>query len=670
MSALKLVVTQNGWYRVKKSDLVAAGFDPGNSANRISVFADGVEVPIVATSGNFGPNDTIEFYGTAIDTPSAGGHIYYVTTNTGNSLRVASVKGSGGGAAGPTNYPYAFNRTERMLWFSPTGDDGSRDNFYGQLVWTWPTAETVTFTNNDPNAGDATLELALVGVTENFDHVVSAVLNGHELGPIRYRGQARSVNRISVPQAWLAAGDNGITLTATGGDDDVSVVDYVQLSYPHTYSAESNALAFTLAGSSSGTVTGFSPTATGIKLIDLTNPQSPVQLSSTVSTAADGSKSVSFTATGSGTRTLLALADDRVLSPSQMVLNQPSKLNATTNGADLVIITHKTFAAAAATLKAARDAQGLSTMVVDVQNAYDEFSYGAHGPAAIRALLQRASTSWTKAPKYVILFGDASWDPRNYMGFGNYDFLPTKLVNTAYLRTASDDWFADFTDTDSPAMAIGRLSVRTAEEAAGVVNKLTRRSTPPAAAWAKSIEIVADHSAEIQFSKGGDQLSALVPSALTTDRIAIGSTPNPTAAIVDAFNRGSLLTNYVGHGSVEIWSDYVFDSNMATALTNGDKLPFVVTMNCLNGYFHDMFTYSLAEALMNNANGGAIGVLASSALTSPDQQLLVNLELYRQIFGGTSPAIGDAILKAKQATKDLDVRRSYILFGDPTMRLR
>ena len=144
---------------------------------------------------------------------------------------------------------------------------------------------------------------------------------------------------------------------------------------------------------------------------------------------------------------------------------------------------------------------------------------------------------------------------------------------------------------------------------------------------------------------------------------------NPTTAITNAFNSGSLLTNYVGHGSVEIWSSYVFDSNMAAALTNGDKLPFVVTMNCLNGYFHDMFTESLAEALQKSPNGGAIGVWASSALTSPDQQLLVNLELYRQIFGG-SPSIGDAILKAKKATTDRDVRRTWIFFGDPTMKLR
>ena len=75
-----------------------------------------------------------------------------------------------------------------------------------------------------------------------------------------------------------------MTLTATGGDDDVSVVDYVQLSYPHVYRAESNALAFTLAGSSSGTVTGFSATAAGLKVIDLTNLQAPVQLAATVST--------------------------------------------------------------------------------------------------------------------------------------------------------------------------------------------------------------------------------------------------------------------------------------------------------------------------------------------------------------------------------------------------
>jgi hypothetical protein len=73
---------------------------------------------------------------------------------------------------------------------------------------------------------------------------------------------------------------------------------------------------------------------------------------------------------------------------------------------------------------------------------------------------------------------------------------------------------------------------------------------------------------------------------------------------------------------------------------------------------------------LKDANGGAIGVWASSALTSPDQQLLVNLDFNRQVLGSGSPAIGDAILHAKKATTDRDVRRTWILLGDPTMKLR
>jgi len=670
-TAVKLVVTREGWYRVKKSDLVAAGFDPGNSSSRISVFTEGIEVPISIPSGTFGTNDAIEFYGFGLDTPTAGGRIYYVTNATGQGLRIDTSNVSGGGAAPPANYPYTFNRVERMLYFSAYTDDGSRDNFYGQLVWAWPSVETLTVGNIDPNGGDATLEIALQGVTDNYKHDVSVVLNGHELGPIHYKNQENPVTRISVPQAWLVAGDNNLTLTATNGWDDVSVVDYIRLSYAHQYRAESNALSFTMPGSTAGTVSGFSANAAAIKVIDLTNAQAPVQLAVNVTSATDGTKSVSFTTIGNGTRTLLAVADDRVQTPAQVLLNQPSKLNVTSNKADLVIITHRNFTAAANTIKAAREAQGITTMVVDVQNVYDEFGYGAHGPQPIRDMLKYASTKWVKAPKYVILFGDASWDPRNYMGFANIDFMPTKLVATTYLKTASDDWFVDFNDNDSPVMAIGRLPVQTVEQATAVANKLARRSAAPSGPWATTVEIITDrNTGGVPFNKGGDHLAALTPASLTIDRIDIGTNSNPTEAITNAFNRGSLLTNYIGHGSVEIWSNYVFGSWNAATLTNGDKLPFVVSMNCLNGYFHDMFTESLGEALLKSPNGGAIGVLASSALTSPDQQMLVNLELYRQLFGATSTTIGDAVLKAKQATQDRDVRRTFILIGDPTVRLR
>src|SRR6185436_2129003 len=226
----------------------------------------------------------------------------------------------------------------------------------------------------------------------------------------------------------------------------------------------------------------------------------------------------------------------------------------------------------------------ICTTIADVQNVYDEFSYGAHGPEAVRAFLQRAKSTWSKAPRYAILLGDASIDPRNYLGTGNFDCVPTKLVPTAYLKTASDDWFGDFSDTGLSQIAIGRLPVRTTAAADAMVNKLVHRASVTGP-WLKSVEIVNDRQNGVPFDREADQLAALVPAPFTTGRISFAATPNAPAAVVNAFNAGLLVMNYVGHGSVEIWSSDVFNSIAAASLTNGDKLPFVVTMNCLNGYF-------------------------------------------------------------------------------------
>ena len=72
----------------------------------------------------------------------------------------------------------------------------------------------------------------------------------------------------------------------------------------------------------------------------------------------------------------------------------------------------------------------------------------------------------------MLLVGDASLDPRNYLGLGSFDLVPTKLIDTAFLETASDDWFVDFNGDGLPEMAVGRLPVRTVEEAQIVVSKI------------------------------------------------------------------------------------------------------------------------------------------------------------------------------------------------------
>jgi hypothetical protein len=96
-----------------------------------------------------------------------------------------------------------------------------------------------------------------------------------------------------------------------------------------------------------------------------------------------------------------------------------------------------------------------------------------------------------------------------------------------------------------------------------------------------------------------------------------------------------------------------------------------VMMTCLNGYFHDPALDSLGESLMKAEHGGAVAVWASSGMTMPNDQAAINQEFYRLMFSASSSlTLGEASRRAKFAASDSDIRRTWILFGDPTMRLK
>jgi hypothetical protein len=78
----------------------------------------------------------------------------------------------------------------------------------------------------------------------------------------------------------------------------------------------------------------------------------------------------------------------------------------------------------------------------------------------------------------------------------------------------------------------------------------------------------------------------------------------------------------------------------------------------------------LAEVLLKARQGGALAIWASSGLTEPEGQSVMDQELVRLLFNGESLTLGEAVQGAKAATSDSDVRRTWILFGDPTTRLR
>src|SRR5208282_761710 len=118
---------------------------------------------------------------------------------------------------------------------------------------------------------------------------------------------------------------------------------------------------------------------------------------------------------------------------------------------------HAAFMASLGPLVGERRAQGHTVALVPVGDLYDEFNFGERSPFALRSFLSAASTNWRMPPQSVLLVGDASFDPRNYLGLGDFDFVPTRIIETAALKTASDDWFSDFAGNGYATLATGRL---------------------------------------------------------------------------------------------------------------------------------------------------------------------------------------------------------------------
>jgi hypothetical protein len=269
------------------------------------------------------------------------------------------------------------------------------------------------------------------------------------------------------------------------------------------------------------------------------------------------------------------------------------------------------------------------------------------------------------------LAADASYDPKNYLGFGDWDIVPTKLIDTQLMEAASDDWLADFNSDGLAEMWVGRLPARTAEEVGVMVTKIVNyENTSPS----EEVLLVADINSGYDFEGADAELRKLIPDNLRVQEINRGQMDAATAKgqLIEAINRGQKIVNYTGHGSVRQWSGNLLTSEDAIELRNGNRLAVFVMMTCLNGYFQDAGLDSLSEALMKAEQGGAVAVWTSSGMTEPGVQAMINQEMYRQMFDKSNArqTLGEASRRAKEAVSDTDIRRSWILLGDPSMKVR
>ena len=680
--AVKIYVRHEGWYRVAQPDLVKAGLDPNVDPALLHLYAEATEQPLQITGatagpGGFGPQAAINFYGTGINTVFSGTRVYWLVAGEGRGPRIPILPVSTGSNQPPASYSTTVELQQHTIYFAAllTWND---ENFFGALVSPTPVEQVLEVPHLDVSSTQAArLEVILQGVITAFPHDVTVVLNGTSLGDVVFTGQDKGKLNVTIPPGVLQPWGNTVTLTAQNGDYDTSLVDYIRISYPHLYVADNDQLKFTGRAGDEVTVRNFDSAPT---VLDITDPNRPVQLTPQV-ISMNGKYEIAvqvpFITTNPSTsvrHTLLAVADDRVASAAGVWANHPSKWHSAQAGADIAMVTYGPFAGALAPLVRAHQAEGKSSVIVPVNDLYDEFNFGERTPFAIKQFLQTANQNWKKPPTYLLLNGRASLDPRNYLGFGNLDFVPTRIVPSTSLMTASDDWFSDFTGNGMPTIPTGRLPVSTVDEATTVVGKIaTYEGQSTNGAWTANALMVADKDDTESFTQDSQTVQAKLPATIQVTDVFVDTvgTTGARADILSAINSGQLLVNYLGHGSEEQWSGSdIFDTTSVSSLTNGSQLPVFLIMDCLNGFFQDVYAEPLGVTLMLASNGGAVAVLASSGLNQPPPQTNLDALVVQNALTAKGTTLGDAVVKAKSHIGDPDVRRTFILFGDPAMQIK
>jgi hypothetical protein len=93
----------------------------------------------------------------------------------------------------------------------------------------------------------------------------------------------------------------------------------------------------------------------------------------------------------------------------------------------------------------------------------------------------------------------------------------------------------------------------------------------------------------------------------------------------------------------------------------------VVALACLNGDYTVYGTQSLAETMMKKSQGGAFAVWAASGWNAAYEEELMGRDFYQRVFAGMT--LGEAAREVKSLYPTMDMRRTFIFFGDPTQRL-
>jgi hypothetical protein len=695
--AYKIKVDQDGLYQVTYSDLQVAGVPvEGIDPRTFRLLNQGVEIPIYVIGeedGEFNLDDYFLFLGQKISTKFTNTNVYWLSWGVGYGLRMSTQDGTVHGTDTPDSFEATLHLEEDHLYIKNTPSGLINDYWYWFLLnaYSGPVSQDFTFSlqNIDFNSPIATVNGLLKGYYADPQHHTLIFLNGNPIDDHTWSAGSEYAFSINVPVSYLLDGINTLTITCPYDGNitiDMQLVNWLEIDYSHTYTAENDLLGFTQPDQWQFQVSGFITSTLGV--FEVTNPFAPVRILGG-EIIPDGSLyQMNFEQDFSGDHSYLVLSPPSWLIPVVITEDVPSNLKDPNNGADYIIISHTDFLDAIQPLATYRSGHGFHPMVVDVQDVYDEFNGGVFDPQAIQSFLAYAYSYWsTPAPAFVLLVGDGHYDFKNNNGNSGPDFIPPFLgeYDPWTGETASDNRYVTISGDDIlPDMYIGRLPTSSVAETTSMVEKiLTYDQTPIPGDWNTHLTFVADNAdAGGDFPVHSDLIADnYLPIDYTSEKIYYGLPPyenaaDAQAAIVNSINQGRLIIHYTGHGSVAFWaSEKLLEVSSIGNLTNIGMYPLFLPMTCQEGYFINPNYPSLAESLVRASEKGAIASFSPAGFGLASGHDVLAQGIYQAFFNNGFIQFGAATTFAKyflaaNGPGYIDLIDTYLLFGDPATQLK
>ena len=246
-----------------------------------------------------------------------------------------------------------------------------------------------------------------------------------------------------------------------------------------------------------------------------------------------------------------------------------------------------------------------------------------------------------------------------------------------------------------PDIAVGRFPAGSPGDVTVQVNKTINYEKNPSGNWySKAIGVASNQGPGDDNEYDYQHLNVIWNNKLapfTYDNYSTAYDPSGTAAQVKTYiENGAGIINYCGHGSMTSWGSTGFSNTNIAQLANGDMLPFIFSVACLNGAFH--MGECFAEAWLKKQNGGAVMTLMST-ISQPWDPPMRGQDYYNDILtggynytsnpgngistdegrsiAGSIVVNGDILMYTESnTTSDLNTMATWTIFGDAALQVR